>query len=331
MALDSFNVKIGDAEHPPVPGLTGYGEAACAVFEGNGEARLAYLALTPPGPGDVVVDIHWSGVSTGTERLLWSGEMPPFPGLAYPLVPGYESVGRIVEAPGKPSWVGQMAFVPGASCFEDAHGLFGATASRLVVPEGKVTLLGGSAAPEHTLLALAATAHHAIERAQVPDLIIGNGVLGRLTARMTEAITGSAPTIWETNPDRRTGTSAIDPGEDTRRDYAAPCDVSGNTAALDAVIAACAPRAQITLAGFYKDRPNFAFPPAFMKEITLHVAAEWRAEDMMAAAALVRSGALDLTGLVTHTASPNALAGAYATAFEDPACLKLLIDWGAEP
>jgi len=27
------------------------------------------------------VAIHWSGVSSGTEKLLWTGEMPPFPGM----------------------------------------------------------------------------------------------------------------------------------------------------------------------------------------------------------------------------------------------------------
>ena len=45
---------------------------------------------------DVVVDIEYSGISTGTERLLWTGRMPAFPGMGYPLVPGYESVGRVV-------------------------------------------------------------------------------------------------------------------------------------------------------------------------------------------------------------------------------------------
>ncbi len=54
---------------------------------------LSRLDLTPPGDDDVVVDVEWSGISTGTERLLWSGRMPPFPGMGYPLVPGYESVG----------------------------------------------------------------------------------------------------------------------------------------------------------------------------------------------------------------------------------------------
>ena len=64
------------------------------VLEEPERLVLSRLPLPEPGEEDVVVDIEWSGISTGTERLLWSGRMPPFPGLGYPLVPGYESVGR---------------------------------------------------------------------------------------------------------------------------------------------------------------------------------------------------------------------------------------------
>ena len=59
---------------------------------------LGDLPLSPAGDADVVVETEWSGISTGTERLLWSGRMPQFPGMGYPLVPGYESVGRISAA-----------------------------------------------------------------------------------------------------------------------------------------------------------------------------------------------------------------------------------------
>jgi 3-hydroxyethyl bacteriochlorophyllide a dehydrogenase len=95
------------------------------VFEQPGQLRLAELDLTPPGDEDVVVDIDWSGISTGTERLLWTGRMPAFPGLGYPLVPGYESVGRVTVA-GERSGVevGQPVFVPGASCYGPVRGLF---------------------------------------------------------------------------------------------------------------------------------------------------------------------------------------------------------------
>ena len=63
------------------------------VLEQPERLVLSHLDLAEPGAGDVVVDIAWSGISTGTERLLWSGRMPPFPGMGYPLVPGYESAG----------------------------------------------------------------------------------------------------------------------------------------------------------------------------------------------------------------------------------------------
>ena len=96
------------------------------------------LQLPEPGPADLVVDVEWSGISTGTERLLWSGKMPPFPGMGYPLVPGYETVGRVVEAGGEAGTaVGARVFVPGAKCFGDVRGLFGGAASRLVVPAAR--------------------------------------------------------------------------------------------------------------------------------------------------------------------------------------------------
>ena len=59
---------------------------------------LARLPLDAPTADDVMVETRWSGVSAGTERLLFTGRMPAFPGMGYPLVPGYESVGRVVDA-----------------------------------------------------------------------------------------------------------------------------------------------------------------------------------------------------------------------------------------
>ena len=42
--------------------------------------RLAQPTPLPePGEDDVVVDVEWSGISTGTERLLWSGRCRPSP------------------------------------------------------------------------------------------------------------------------------------------------------------------------------------------------------------------------------------------------------------
>ena len=73
-------------------------EATAVVLEAPERLGLQRLALTEPTAADAIVAVRWSGVSTGTERLLWSGRMPSFPGMGYPLVPGYESVGEVMEA-----------------------------------------------------------------------------------------------------------------------------------------------------------------------------------------------------------------------------------------
>ena len=70
--------------------------AQAVILHRPGQIGLETLTLDAPTPADAVVAIRWSGISTGTERLLWSGRMPDFPGMGYPLVPGYESVGEVV-------------------------------------------------------------------------------------------------------------------------------------------------------------------------------------------------------------------------------------------
>lgn len=297
---------------------------------------LSRLPLTEPGRGDIVVDISYSGISTGTERLLYSGRMPPFPGFGYPLVPGYESVGRISAAgPDATLAVGTTVFVPGAKCFGDVRGLFGGAASTLVVPEERAIALRDDLGERGVLIALAATAYHALAApgAALPDLIVGHGVLGRLMARLTLAMGGKAPVVWESNPVRRSGAApyaVVDPAEDARRDYLAIYDASGDAAFIDTLIARLVPRGEIVLAGFYAERISFAFPPAFMREARLRVAAEWREPDIAAVRALIDSGMLSLDGLITHRRAAADAGEAYRTAFDDPACLKMVLDWRSE-
>ena len=295
--------------------------------------EVSRVDLTPAGEEDVVVDIEWSGISTGTERLLWSGRMPAFPGMGYPLVPGYESVGRVSEAGSRSGRrAGDRVFVPGARCFGEVRGLFGGAAARVVVPGARVLPIEHDLAERGVLLALAATANHAIAGPSdlEPDLIVGHGVLGRLLARLAIAVGGEPPTVWETNPDRAAGAegyAVIDPAQDARHDYKCIVDVSGDSSLLDSLIARLAPGGEIVLAGFYDTPLSFAFPPAFMREARLRVAAQWRESDLTQVKNLIELGSLSLDGLITHRTRADQAVAAYDTAFHDPACLKMILDW----
>ncbi|WP_237480426.1 chlorophyll synthesis pathway protein BchC [Lichenibacterium dinghuense] len=302
------------------------------LLERPGSLSIAPVDLIPPAAGDVVVDVEVSGVSTGTERLLWSGEMPPFPGLGYPLVPGYEAVGRVVVSDDEDTLVGGRVFVPGASCYRDVRGLFGASAARLVVPARRAVPVGNLGAEEATLLALAATAQHALAGGAPPDLVVGHGALGRLLARLTIAAGAPAPTVWEREPSRRGGSlgyPVIDAADDGRRDYRSVYDVSGDASLVDALVQRLAPGGEVVLAGFYKDRVSFAFPPAFMREARFRTAAEWKPADMAAVQGHLAAGRLSLDGLVTHRSPASAAEAAYRAAFGDAGCLKMILDWSA--
>jgi bacteriochlorophyllide a dehydrogenase len=312
-------------------------KTTAVVLEQPERLHLAQLPLTEPGAADVVVDIEWSGISTGTERLLYNGRMPMFPGMGYPLVPGYESVGRIVAAgPEATHEVGTRVFVPGARCYGEVRGLFGGAASKVVVADPKVVPVDEHLGQEAVLLALAATAYHSVARGgkgspcRPPDLIVGHGVLGRLLARMVVAAGFEAPTVWELNSARAAGAvgyNVIAPQDDTRRDYRAIYDVSGDSGILDKAIARLAHGGEVVLAGFYSEPLSFNFAPAFMREAQIRTAAEWQRADMLAVKELAEQGRLSLDGLITHHDSALHADTAYRTAFGDAGCLKMVLDW----
>jgi 3-hydroxyethyl bacteriochlorophyllide a dehydrogenase len=303
------------------------------VLEQPRKLALSRVPLSAPGDEDVVVDIQWSGISTGTERLLYTGTMPPFPGMGYPLVPGYESVGRVAAAgPRAGRAVGDQVFVPGARCYGEIRGLFGGAAARVVVPGAKVVPVDEGLGEQAVLLALAATAYHAAcaPGGRLPDLIVGHGVLGRLLARIALALGGEAPTVWERNAQRLAGAqgyTVLHPDADARRDYRAIYDVSGDPGLLDTLIGRLAPGGEVVLAGFYSAPLSFRFPPAFMREARIRVAAEWRVPDLASVRELAGSGRLSLGGLITHCEPAAQAPAAYRTAFEHPACLKMILDW----
>lgn len=327
--------------------------AQAIVFEAPQQLSVQTLELKAFDANDLEVEVGFSGISTGTERLLWDGTMPPFPGLGYPLVPGYETVGTVVRiaepssrgaadpegalaGDSAPIAVGDRVFIPGSYSFQGVRNIFGGAGSRLIVPHDRVVRVAPEWGSKAVLLALAATCFHTISLGGArepmigPDLVVGHGVMGRLLARITLALGLPAPMVWETQAARRdgaTGYLVADPEDDARRDYRAIYDVSGDASILNRLMTCLAPGGEVVLAGFYKSDLSFAFAPAFMREAQIRVAAQWKKHDLLAVTQLVESGALSLEGLITHTLPPGQARQAYEIAFCDVQCLKMMIDW----
>ena len=73
------------------------------VINGPFEVEAIDEDVPQAGPGEIVVEAELSGISSGTEMFLYRGTYPNFKlkkwpqWQAYPVRPGYELVGRVVE------------------------------------------------------------------------------------------------------------------------------------------------------------------------------------------------------------------------------------------
>lgn len=228
-------------------------------FEGPG--RVALREAPParaPGPAEVVARAIASGVSRGTELLLYAGEGPePFdPSLGaatYPCRYGYSWVGEITRVgPG-------VALAPGQRVFALApHGeelVADAAALRPVpahLPPARVTL----AANLETALTCVWDARIGVgDRA----LVLGAGVVGLLAAHVA-AKAGAAVTVVEPSARRRAaalalGAHAAAPdGDALGDDFDAVLEATGRPETLAQAIAHTGVEGRVVVASFYGRR-----------------------------------------------------------------------------
>ena len=85
---------------------------------------------------------------------------------------------------------------------------------------------------------------------------------------------------------------------------------------------------EIVLAGFYSEPLSFRLPACLhARGTTARRRANGRPADLVAVTRLIAAGALSLDGLITHRQRRSDGRAAYRTAFTDPACLKMILDW----
>src|SRR5215469_4387683 len=186
-------------------------EALAFWVTGPGSSQLRSETLPPPAAGYLRIRALYSGVSRGTESLVFNGHVPPteygrmrapfqageFPA---PVKYGYANVGRVVEGPA--DRVGQVVF-----CLYPHQ-------SDYVVPAAEAYPIPDAVPPARAVLAAnLETAINAVWDAGVGPgdrvTVVGAGSVGCLVAWLAARTPGCDVELVDTNPARAQIASAM--------------------------------------------------------------------------------------------------------------------------
>ncbi|MEW2359853.1 zinc-binding alcohol dehydrogenase [Spirillospora sp. NPDC029432] len=226
---------------------------------GTGEIRS--VRLPEPGPDDVLVRTLYSGVSRGTEALVFRGGVPAgqydlmrapfqdgsFPG---PVKYGYLNVGVVEHGP--PDLRGRPVF-----CLYPHQ-------TRYVVPAHAVTPVPDGVPPERAVLAgTVETAVNALWDAAplVGDRIavVGGGMVGCCAAGVLAGLPGARVELVDVDPSRAAVAEALGVGFATPERAAGDCDLvlhaSATGAGLARSLELLAREGEVIELSWYGDRP----------------------------------------------------------------------------
>jgi threonine dehydrogenase-like Zn-dependent dehydrogenase len=198
-------------------------EALAFWLRAPGTGEIRRVPLPEPGPGEVLVRALRSGVSRGTETLVFDGRVPagqyermraPYQegDLPGPVKYGYLSVGVVEEGPADLRGRTVFCLYPHQSAY--------------VVPAGAVTVVPEDVPPARAVLAgTVETAVNALWDA-APLLgdriaVVGAGMVGCCVARLLARFPGTRVTLVDVDPARAEVAAALGVG------FAAPADAAG--------------------------------------------------------------------------------------------------------
>jgi 2-desacetyl-2-hydroxyethyl bacteriochlorophyllide A dehydrogenase len=239
--------------------MSGVSRAFWLRSPGVGEIRT--MSLPSPGPDDVLVRARYSGISRGTETLVFRGGVPqsqhalmraPFQEGEFPapVKYGYLSVGVVEEGP--EPLVGRTVF-----CLYPHQ-------DRYVVPASAVTPVPDAVPAERAVLAgTVETAVNALWDAAplVGDRIavIGAGMVGCCVARLLTALPGARVELVDADPGKAAVAGALGVPFRSPADAGADCDLvihaTGHPDGLTLALGLLGEEGEVIELSWYGDRP----------------------------------------------------------------------------
>jgi 2-desacetyl-2-hydroxyethyl bacteriochlorophyllide A dehydrogenase len=301
-------------------------DAAALVVAAPGDCRLERRAVPTPSAGEVLIDVHFSGVSIGTELWGATGKVdiwgPP------PFVPGYQAVGQIVAVGGD----GAGALRVGdyvASFVIGSH-------QRYALADPEYTHVLGATDHLHraAIFVPAGVGSNALNMAGVRAgdsvLVIGQGLIGQATALLAR-LRGAYVIGTDVSPERLALSAehcvdwSIDssngaPSKTIAERFPDGVDVviesTGFTALVDEAMACVREGGRFVFEGYYPDGLHFDFVNPHEKQVTAFfpcfIGDAPAREGILR---LISEGTVDLEPLITHEVSWRESAELYARLF----------------
>jgi 3-hydroxyethyl bacteriochlorophyllide a dehydrogenase len=322
-------------------------KSKAVVFYAPEQLELREVELRELGPDDVLIETHWTSISAGTEKMLFQGKLPPMQMTSYPVIPGYETVGKIIQKGEHvpDSALGSFVYVSGSLGYIGVNAAWGGSSALIVSPFHKTICVDSIRDVSLGLaLPLGATALHAVDLAEVSRkkvLVLGQGAVGLLVVELAKHFGAELVIATDLNAERLAQSSAsirVHIDQQSANEHAlidalsgmlcdTVIDCTGSMKAIEQSLAHLTMNAKVVLAGFYQ-RIDLPYHMAFMKELTFIAAKQWRLGDLERVRDLIARDKINVKKIFTHQSSAfNGIQDAYQTAFNDPTCLKMVLNW----
>ncbi|MCG8343317.1 MAG: chlorophyll synthesis pathway protein BchC [Chlorobiales bacterium] len=316
-------------------------QAKAIVFTGVRQIEVKNVTLKPVSSTDVLLETYWSSISTGTEKMAFEGLIPS-PPFIFPFIPGYETVGKIIRvgAHVNENLIGKYAYIAGSFGYEDVNAAFGGASQFVVCPVESITVLDGIDDPKCGIaLPLGATSLHFMDLGEVTGkkvLVLGQGAVGILAVQLAKHMGAQLVAATEPHQTRLNYSSADLKVNPSTQDVSAALagnefdimiDSTGVMSAIETGLRFLKFHGKVIFGGYYQ-RMNIDYSQAFEKELSFVAARQWAKGDLLRVKELIREGNLHAKKIFTHSHPVDSdLAEAYHQAFNNPNCLKMVLNW----
>ena len=323
------------------------------IFDSPGKVSTARIEVPPIRPGEVLVESLYSYISPGTEKWILTDRFRTKgqEALPFPRIPGYQRVGRVLEAGKDIEGIepGQVVFSALArfekpSWMWGSHARFGVSPAEYVIP-----LPEGVGAEDAAALVILQVGFNAATRPPVHvgdvAVVVGDGLIGQFCAQILRArgayvvLAGHRPERIELarrfTADEVINSKETDLVKHVRGRWPDGVRIAVESVGLRENVEPCiktlAHDAHYVSLGFYPDENPFDLARVHDLETTIYNPSSLTRQRLLKTMTALQAGKFRISELTTHKLSWRKAPDAYKMIMEKkPFSLGIVFDWQEE-